>query len=723
MLHPDYRGYFRHHLTRLLNGDCELEYDYKIIDKSGRERWLNQTNVFVADSKGNPVAIEGIVRDITKRKMAEIQLRESERKLSTLMANLPGMAYRCHNDSSWTMDFVSSGCKELTGLSPSALIGNSETSYADLILPEDQDEVWNRVQSALTEHSNFEMEYRIRTADGGHKHVWEKGVGIYKNGKILFLEGFINDITEHKQSKEALENSERRYRNLFHSIPACCFTFDCDGVIQDWNRACEELYGWTADEVIGKSMFATLVQTKNVDQTRKQIAAVFQGQSFEGLEFEDVRADGSLCSVLVNHYPFLDSQGEVLYGLCAGLDITDRKRAEKEKEALQSRLRQAQKMEALGTLAGGIAHDFNNILGGVMGYTELAMHEARQGSKLEHKLQQVLLAGKRAAELVQQILNFSRQTEQEHMFVQMGLIVKEATKLLRSSAPSTITFREDIGADLPFVFADPTQIHQVVMNLCTNAVQAMNDEGGTLSISLQEIFWEQGINNGSALLPGPYLKLCVKDTGPGIPSLIKDSIFDPYFNTKNKGQGTGLGLAMVYSIVKNLKGSITVANNPDRGATFEVLLPVRRSKDVCDQGSFNDDMKNVEPLPSGYGHVLFVDDEPALVDVARQMLETLGYSVTIFTNAVEAYEMFQSDPDLFDVVITGQSMPQLSGDKLAGRILDIRPDMPIILCTGYSNFSAEQARSMGIKAFIQKPIMKEDLAKAVAGVAHEREIS
>ena len=244
ILHPDYREYFRDHVTRLLNGECDPEYDYKIIDKSGRERWLNQTNVFVADSEGNPVAIEGIVRDITKRKMAEVLLRESERKLSTLMANLPGMAYRCHNDNSWTMDFVSSGCKELTGFSPSALIENNETTYAELILPEDRDEVWNKVQAALAGHSNFEIEYRIRTADGGQKHVWEKGVGIYENGELLFLEGFINDITDRKQSKEALENSERRFRELFHNIPACCFTFDRDGVIQDWNRACEDLYGW-----------------------------------------------------------------------------------------------------------------------------------------------------------------------------------------------------------------------------------------------------------------------------------------------------------------------------------------------------------------------------------------------------------------------------------------------------------------------------------------------
>jgi PAS domain S-box-containing protein len=388
-------------------------------------------------------------------------------------------------------------------------------------------------------------------------------------------------------------------------------------------------------------------------------------------------------------------------------DISERKQAEEERTELETRLRQSQKMEAIGTLAGGIAHDFNNILSAIFGYTELATMET-DPEKRDQDLQEVLLGAERAKELVKQILAFSRRTNEAKQPLQVSVIIKEAIKMLRSSIPTTIEIRQDITAD-GTVLADPTQIHQIIMNLCTNAYHAMRETGGILAVSLSEIAIQEENEDYGELVPGRYLKLEVSDTGCGIPPEIREKIFEPYFTTKKTGEGTGLGLAVVHGIVKSHHGHITVYSEPGKGTTFHVYLPL-----VAEKAAELPDQEAIADLNGKGERILFIDDEEQLRDFAARLFSMHGYQVTPCINGVQALEEFQSHPDQFDLVITDMTMPYLTGAELAQKILGIRPDMPIILCTGQSELiNREKALAMGICDYLNKPIIKHDFLSAI----------
>jgi nitrogen-specific signal transduction histidine kinase len=381
---------------------------------------------------------------------------------------------------------------------------------------------------------------------------------------------------------------------------------------------------------------------------------------------------------------------------------------------LERQLRQAQKMEAIGTLAGGIAHDFNNILAPIIGYVEMALEEVPEDSSLNHDLSQVQKAAQRAKDLVKQILTFSRQTEKvENRPVRVSLIVKEALKLLRASLPSTIEIRRQTSraAASGTVMTDPTRMHQVLMNLCTNAAHAMKEKGGLLEIRLtdRELDGELLAHFPKAK-PGPYLQLSVSDTGQGMSQDVKQRIFDPYFTTKGPGEGTGMGLAVVYGILKNLGGAITVYSEPGKGSVFHVFLPVTQPGSVHGE-------KAPPPLPSGHGRILFVDDEEVIVNMARIMLKRLGYEVIGESDSRLALDTFRADPEAFDVVVTDLTMPGLTGVDLARELLRLRPDIPIVLCTGFSETeTAEKARQVGIKELLMKPLVMRDIAEAIQKV-------
>ncbi|MBC8457873.1 MAG: response regulator [Deltaproteobacteria bacterium] len=373
-------------------------------------------------------------------------------------------------------------------------------------------------------------------------------------------------------------------------------------------------------------------------------------------------------------------------------------------------LRQAQKMEAIGTLTGGITHDFNNILAAIIGYTDLAIIDIPDGSKARYNLLEAKKAIRRAKELVNQILTFSRQSEQKLIPVKISIIIKEALKLLRASLPTTIEIHKHIERDTGTIKADPTQVHQVLMNLCTNAGHAMRENGGgILDVRLRNV----SISKKSEidLDPGPYVKLTVSDTGHGITPDVLERIFDPFFTTKEKGEGTGLGLSLVHGIVKDHGGTITVESEPEKGTTFHIFFP---RIEEAEKGA---DKVADEPLPNGQERILFIDDEFALVDIGKQMLEYLGYKVTIKTDSLEALKLFQEQPHEFDLVITDMTMPNMTGEKLAKEFIRIRPDVPIILCTGFCGQNTEEnAKEIGIKEFAMKPLMMEDLAKTIRKV-------
>jgi len=351
-------------------------------------------------------------------------------------------------------------------------------------------------------------------------------------------------------------------------------------------------------------------------------------------------------------------------------------------------------MEAIGTLAGGIAHDFNNILTAILGYSEMARAQLPAADPIGKDLDQVITAGTRATELVQQILTFSRQREEDFKPLKVQLILKEVLKLLRASLPTTIQLKESINTGSGSVLADPTQIHQVVMNLCTNAKHAIGAEAGTLTISLSEIqvTEEMSLADWPQAIPGTYLDLEISDTGCGMDGLTISKIFDPFFTTKEKGKGTGLGLSVVHGIIKQHKGEITVASEPGQGTTFHIYLPAI-AEDISSEQIV------AEEIPRGNGErILFVDDETTIAIILERILERLGYIVTIFTNSVEALEAYKNNPENFDLVITDMTMPEMSGIELTRKLLTLRPNLPVILCTGFSETIDEStAKSFGIR--------------------------
>jgi CheY-like chemotaxis protein len=367
-------------------------------------------------------------------------------------------------------------------------------------------------------------------------------------------------------------------------------------------------------------------------------------------------------------------------------------------------------MEAIGTLAGGIAHDFNNILTGIMGYAELASWDLTEGSKAKYNIKQSISAAHRAKDLVQQILAFSRQGKQDRRPLDIRPIIKEGLKFLRASIPATIEIRHNIAGDMGIIEADPTQIHQVLMNLCTNAAHAMSERGGLLEVSLSQFDLGPGVKGAyHGMDVGRYLKLRVTDTGHGITPEVLPRIFEPYFTTKEVGKGTGLGLATVHGIVKSYGGGITVSSEPGEGAVFEIYFPridTEKEPTAVDQS---------EPLLLGeQERILFVDDESSIVEINQFLLKHLGYQVEGRTSSIEARELFRAHPDRFDLVITDMTMPNMTGDKLAQELLKIRPGIPIILCTGFSErITADKAKAMGIEEFVTKPLIIYDLAKLI----------
>ncbi len=380
------------------------------------------------------------------------------------------------------------------------------------------------------------------------------------------------------------------------------------------------------------------------------------------------------------------------------------------RERLEAQLVQAQKMEAVGTLAGGIAHDFNNILMAIIGFTELALSGAEKGTTLHEDLTEILVAGNRAKDLVGQILAFSRQSDQDRKPVKVKPIVHEALKLLRASLPANIEIAPNLESNA-VVKGDPIQIQQALMNLCTNAGHAMRETGGRLEVELKEVALDSAQAAGfPEITPGQYLKLTVSDTGPGMSPEILERIFEPFFTTKSREEGTGLGLSVVHGIVKNHQGAVRVSSKPGEGAVFTIYLPVFEEspeQEIYGEGD----------IPIGTEHVLFVDDEKSIIRMAEKQIRSLGYEVTTSDGSVEALELFRKRPGEFDLVITDMTMPHMKGDELAGRLISIRPDIPVILCTGFNpDIQNDNSKKTCIRAVLQKPILKRDLAVKIREV-------
>jgi PAS domain S-box-containing protein len=502
-----------------------------------------------------------------------------------------------------------------------------------------------------------------------------------------------------------LAESETRFRQAFDHAATGIALVSPDLHIQASNRYLQDLLGYTEGELVGKSL-AEIEIPEDRSIGRQELARILEGrQILVQTEKRCRHREGRAVWTRIHGSLLRDSSGYPLHFIFHIQDLSSEKQAEKNQRQLETQLRQAQKMEAIGTLAGGIAHDFNNILAAISGYNEMALMQLPDDSDLHRHLSRVKKGVERAANLVWQILTFSRQSENEKAPLRISSVVKEALQLLRASLPATIEIRKNIDDASLVIMADPTQIHQIVMNLCTNALHAMEETGGVLSVILEAVTFEDEsvpASDGS-LKPGRYLRLTVADTGCGMDDYTLSRIFDPYFTTKEKDKGTGLGLAVVHGIVQSHEGTIRATSMPGEGTTFDIYFPVTEPRD-------RGEARQTEAAPGGSEHVLFVDDEPMLVDLAEGMLKSLGYRVTATVDPRTALELFKRYPGRYDIVITDFNMPGIRGDKLARKIEAIRPDIPILLVSGYITGKFESAFFTG---YLYKPFTQKDLAQSV----------
>jgi PAS domain S-box-containing protein len=569
--------------------------------------------------------------------------------------------------------------------------------FALFVHPESQDAFHICKQTALETTTTQTCQLVMKRNKGAEEyfHAQLESIAVLSNGATT-VRTVLTDITERKRAEEAL----KRQANLLELAHCAIFVRDLENRITFWNHRAEEVYGWTKPEAMGNAIHAFLKARFPVP-FREYMAILTKEGRWEG-ELVQVTKAGRQITVLSRQAVQRDDSGNPLAILEINLDVTEARRIEQE-------LRQAHKMEALGTLTSGIAHDFNNILASIIGFTELAEGRAVKGNDQEHLLRRVMEAGLRGRELVKQLLTYSRKSEQEKVPLQLGSLVRETMNLLRASTPSTINIRVKVDNKSGFILADPAQMQQVLMNLCANAAHAMREHGGTLDVELGGY----SLSASDEMGPGPYLRLVVRDTGVGMPADIRDKVFDPFFTTKEQGEGTGLGLSIVHGIVKQHDGYITVESEPGKGSTFTVYFPMiaeRPKASTPGEGT----------MPTGRERILFIDDEEALAEMGQEILSELGYQVESKTGSREALAILRLDPSRFDLVVTDQTMPEMTGIELAGEILAIRPDMPVILCTGFSHTASEEsAKAAGIKAFVLKPLTKREIARTVRRVLDE----
>jgi PAS domain S-box-containing protein len=518
-----------------------------------------------------------------------------------------------------------------------------------------------------------------------------------------------------RKTEEALAKEREFIKAVLENIQSGIVACDAEGTLTLLNRAMREMHGAVALEQVPAEQIAeryNLFHPDGKTLLKKEELPLFRalnGERVQDVEIKIVPKIGGPRIVLCSGQPILDGQGKKLGAVVATHDITDRRKAEEETRQLENQLRQAQKLEAIGTLAGGIAHDFNNILGAIIGYAELAHEDIPATSRSRKHLQEVLKAGHRAKELVHQILAFSRQTIPERRPVAISLIIKEAIKLLRASLPSTIQMRTEIKTRSDRAVADPVQIHQVLMNLCTNAGHAMREKGGILTVRLDELTVGE-TKSPAKIQPGAYLRLVVADTGHGMDKAIQERIFDPFFTTKPLGEGTGLGLSVVHGIVTSHGGQISVSSEVGVGTTFEILLP--QAANVVELTP-----KSAARAAGGTERILLVDDEEPLANLLYERLERHGYKVVAQTDSLSAFELFAAAPSAFDVVVSDQTMPRLTGVDLAKQIRRVRGDIPIFICTGYSeNVKQEDVQAIGLCEVVLKPVDLEALNAAIRRV-------
>ena len=583
-----------------------------------------------------------------------------------------------------------------------------QISFQEITHPDDLQEDLKNMKLLLdgTIHK-FTMKKRFFHKDGSI--IWAKLTvsPMWKKGEEPNLHiGILEDITESKQAENALKKSEKRFQDLFDSIDDLIYTQDMEGCFISANPAMKKYFGYQMDEFIGRRAVDFMEEKFQADFNSQYLEIVKKQGYHEGIGCFNKKNGEKIYIEYKSSMVNIDDGEPYISGM--GRDVTEKILSDKTVKQLQEQVAQSQKMESIGTLAGGIAHDFNNILFPIVGYTEILLEDLPEDSPFRGSINEIYTGALRATELVKQILTFSRQKNIEMKLMKIQHIIKEALKLIRSTIPATIKIKQNINVDCGVIKADPTQIHQIIMNLATNAYHAMEKKGGELIVSLKEIELGKLDLTDHVMQPGTYACLTIADTGKGMNKELIQKIFDPFFTTKGKGKGTGMGLSVVHGIVKNMGGAIQVYSELDKGSEFHVYLP------VVESASEKQEIQTKKTIRGGIEKVLLVDDEKAILTMEKQMLERLGYQVTSHTSSIEALEVFRANSDKFDLVITDMAMPNMPGDKLSAELAKIRPDIPVLLCTGFSEtLSEEKAMSMGIRGFLLKPIVMKDFLHKV----------
>jgi PAS domain S-box-containing protein len=669
-------------------------------------------------------------KEIVEHRDAESALLSSQQELDSIIRSTPDVIYRL--DTMGRFTFVSDAIRRY-GVSPEELIGRTFLEY---VREDDREIAKNRINErgvgsrstqrlAIHAFGNYASR-RHHGPQTAHRNpvFLVDAEGLYVSGEsdvkvFVGTQGIARDITEQRQMESARMESEDRLLLALEVSGAGIWQLDLKANAFRVDERIYALLGYS-ESVLAEGL--GFIREKTSPDAWEEIGLKFDrhvaghAPMFDH-EFKLQSSQGQwkwfhTKAKVVRHDK--DGQPETMVGII--IDTSERKEYEAEREHLEMKLQQAQKMEAIGTLAGGIAHDFNNILGAILGYSQLTQMHTADNARVQGYVSNIFKASERAKGLVEQILTFTRQGKSQKVPCDIAIVLKEVVKLLRASIPSTIEIVQKIPSNLGTVLADQTQIHQVLMNLCTNAAHAMEARGGTLTVTLKNRVVEENTAAKADDLPrGRYLQLSVSDTGAGMDKAVVDRIFDPYYTTKAVGEGTGMGLATVHGIVNDHDGRIFVDSAPGEGSVFRVLFPVLENpaEAVSSQAA---------SYPRGTERILFVDDEEPLVQLGVEMLNDLGYDAVGTTRARQALEQFNSRQDEFDLVITDMTMPDMTGDQLAAEILNQRPDIPIIICTGFSKrISSEMASSLGIRALLMKPVTVQKLARTIREVLDQRD--